>query len=153
MLVCAHVCVPTVCTCIHMNNYHMLMMHTSVSTDFCLIWLTHTQCRTTSWCTQLADQNNRIAAISTSLIPDVDIAVALYEACGGYLNTPSGFGTDPVGGSPELLRSRQDLMEQNVPSPEDLAGLSMALPSHLLTHWSMIDTSIHLQRFFIEPFK
>ena len=68
---------------------------------------------------QLADQNNRAGS---SLIPDVDSAVAMYEASGGYLSTPSGFGTDPIAGSPELLYYRQSLMEQNIPSPEDLFG-------------------------------
>ena len=98
---------------------------------------------------QLADQNNRAAVIGSSLIPDVDSAVAMYEASGVHLSTPSGFGTDPIAGSPELLHYRQSLMEQNIPSPEDLFGWTVNGSTQPFADSLkyMIDASIHLQRF------
>ena len=98
---------------------------------------------------RLADQNNRAAVISSSLIPDVDSAIAMYEASGGHLSTPSGFGTDPIAGSPELLHHRQCLMEQNVPTPEDLFGWTVNgfIQPFADSLKYMIDTSIYLQRF------
>ena len=96
---------------------------------------------------QLADRNNRVAVISSSLIPDVDGAIAMYEANGGHLSTPSGFGTDPIAGSPELLCYRQNLMEQDVPSPEDLFGWTVNGLTQPFTDSLkyMIDTSVHLR--------
>ena len=98
---------------------------------------------------QLADQNNRAAIIGSSLIPDVGSAVAMYEASGGHLNTPSGFGTDPIAGSPELLHYRQSLMEQSIPSPENLFSWTVNGSTQPFADSLKytIDTSIHLQRF------
>ena len=76
-------------------------------------------------------------------------AIAMYEASGGHLSTPSRFGTDPIAGSPELLYRRQCLMEQNVPTPEDLFGWTVNgfIQPFADSLKYMIDTSIYLQRF------
>ena len=96
----------------------------------------------------LAALNNRAAVISSSLIPDVGSAIAMYEASGGHLSTPR-FGTDPIAGSPELLHRRQCLMEQNVPTPEDLFGWTVNgfIQPFADSLKYMIDTSIYLQCF------
>ena len=46
----------------------------------------------------------------------------MYRANGGHLTSVSGFGSDPLAESRELLLQRQRLMEQNIPSPRDLFG-------------------------------
>ena len=144
MYVFVYVCV-CVCTCV-CAQVHVLM--SSLSLSLSLTFYMHAGPHR-GVPAQLASQNNRAAVISRSLIPDVDTAVAMYEASGGHLSTPSGFGTDPIAGSPELLRYRENEMEQNIPSPEDLFGwtvngITQPFADSLKF---MIDTSIHLQRF------
>ena len=70
----------------------------------------------------LATQNDRVAWIDSRLVPDASSAVSLYQASGGRLETPSGFGVDPLAGSPGLVQQRQATMEANIPSPQDLFG-------------------------------
>ena len=67
----------------------------------------------------------------------------MYEASGGHLNTPSGFGTDPIAGSPELLHYRQSLTEQSILSPEDLFSwtLNGSIQPFANSLKYMIDTS------------
>ena len=47
-------------------------------------------------------------------------AVTLYENEGGRLTSPSSFGQDFLSNFPEIMMRRKHLMEQRLPSPEDL---------------------------------
>lgn len=71
---------------------------------------------------QLALENNRVAPIHSHMVPGVSNAVSLYQTSGGRLGAESGFGVDPLAGSPELIQERQAAMESNIPSPEELFG-------------------------------
>lgn len=101
---------------------------------------------------QLAHQNNRTAALTPSLIPDVASAVTLYRSSGGHLsNIMTSFGVDPLRESPAVIYQRQMLMEQNLPSSEELFGFTVngvtqPFEDSLLY---MIDISIDLQRFIL----
>jgi len=50
----------------------------------------------------LMSQNNQAKPIDPSLVPEVDVAVRMYEENGGHITLFSDFGRDP-------LLQRQDL--------------------------------------------
>lgn len=51
--------------------------------------------------------NNRAASVPENLIPTAEDAVAQYEANGGHLTLFPNFGTDPLGGDPNLVNIRE----------------------------------------------
>ena len=98
---------------------------------------------------QLSIQNNRVAPLDLRLVPTVNDAVTLYEASGGTLERMSTFGVDPLANSPGLIQQRQAAMDSNLPSPEELFGLTV---NGFFQPFSdsikyMIDVSTDLTRF------
>ena len=68
----------------------------------------------------LAAGNNHAARIPVLSIPTLDEAVASYTSLGGHLSPVTLFGTDPLSNSSELLHERERVLEQALPSPEDI---------------------------------
>lgn len=68
----------------------------------------------------LADFNNRAASIDAHQVPTLQEAVDGYQAAGGTLSPAAIFGSDPLANSPELLLQRQQALEENLPSPDEL---------------------------------
>ena len=95
----------------------------------------------------LAEQNNRASPIHSSLIPTLDEAVASYSSSGGYLASPSFFGCDPLGGHADLQRERQRLMEQTLPSPQDIFSYTVNgyIPPFAQSLEFMVEKSFQLQ--------
>ena len=55
-----------------------------------------------------------------SVVPTLNEAVGAYEASGGFLSPATLFGHDPLVGHEGLQSERQSLMEENLPTPENI---------------------------------
>ena len=68
----------------------------------------------------MAEENNCTVPIQPSLVPSVDEAAHLYAASGGHLSPVASFGSDPLANSSHLVSLRQQAMDENIPTPEEL---------------------------------
>ena len=97
----------------------------------------------------LADQNNHAARIPAGqgTIPTAGEAEALFVAAGGHLSPTAQFGSDPLSDSPDLIQQRQIMLEQNLPTPEELFSFTVNgdyIPFARSLQF-MIETTLQLQ--------
>jgi len=99
----------------------------------------------------LSEQNNQTARIPQTHIPTVQEASQSYVAAGGHLSPRTQFGVDPLSESPDLLLQRQQALEQNIPTPEELFSFTVngdyTIFAQSLQY--MIHITMELQRLFL----
>ena len=100
----------------------------------------------------MASTHNRAAQIdAATLLPDTQTAVSMYRASGGMLGDVAGFGVDPLHNDPELIAERQRLMEDNMPTPEQLFGwtVNSIVDPFKQSLQFMIDQTLDIERRFL----
>ena len=59
--------------------------------------------------------NNQVASVPQSIVPDPDDAVRLFQSRGGRLTLFSSFGHDPLSDNPQLVEEREQRFRQQYP--------------------------------------
>ena len=69
---------------------------------------------------QLMLRNNQAKHVDSTLVPNTDDAVHMYQSLGGDLTLFSEFGRDPLVDRQDLLRLREERYFERWPSFEDI---------------------------------
>lgn len=65
-------------------------------------------------------KRNRVAVVSSSVIPTVEEAVGLYQQAGGHLTTLQHFRLDPLDCRPDLQNARYNGFTSKYPDFESI---------------------------------